>query len=272
MGKAVVSMKDVEKRMSVYSSGARARLAQGGGNQIGTRNSRFTYKQEVIGRELRVIVLEFIHENSYYDTDFDPDNPSSPACLAYSLDGKDMAPFNNSPNRQNEQCDGCPQNAWGSAERGRGKACKERYRVAVMECDADPADAEIAYLSIPPTSRKNFNRYVTGLDAKLGKPPFGVVTLFSFDEEEENPTIVAEVDSEINDAAKLAAIMDRIESVTGDLMEPPDFSGYEGDSSPKKKRATTKKKATRKKASKKKASKKTAKKKATRKKRGSKFA
>ncbi len=226
-GKQVMSMKQVEEQMAAFATGAKARINQPAGNTIGIRNAKFTYKQEIIGDTLSVIALDFVHINSWYDQRFDPDNPAPPACFAISDDGVDMAPFTQSPVMQNEICDGCPQNAWGSADTGRGKSCKNQYRIACMEEDSEPHEADIAMMTLPPTSQRNWDKYVTGLERKLNKPSFGVVTHFAFDTEFDYPVITMEVGEIITDPAKLSGIMARIDDVRVQLNEPFDVSGYE---------------------------------------------
>lgn len=242
-GKAIVSMKEVEKQMEVYATSGEARVLQPGGNTIGIRNSKFTYKQEVIGVELFVIALDFVHVNAWYDQKFDPDNPAPPACFAISEDGKEMAPFPQSPVNQHDVCDGCPQNAWGSAEQGRGKSCKNQYRVACMETDGDPEEAEIAILSLPPTSMRNWTMHVKDVKRKLNRPVFGVVTQFTFDVEEEWPVLLMETDKVIDDPVVISAIMARIEDVRSALNEPFDVSGYEPPKKGKKPEAKSKSKS-----------------------------
>lgn len=239
----VVSMKQVEEQMAAFASGAKARINQPAGNSIGIRNSKFTYKQEVIGDTLLVVAIDFVHVNSWYDQRFDPDAPAPPACFAISDDGVDMEPFDISPVAQHERCDGCPQNAWGSADQSRGKACKNQYRIACMEVDADAGEADIAFLTLPPTSQKNWDKYITGLERKLGKPPFGVVTQFGFDTDFDYPVITMDVESVIADAPKLAGIMARMDEVRKSLNEPFDVAGYEAPAKAAKKKPAPRSKA-----------------------------
>jgi len=179
-GKAVVTMADLEKRMAVHATDAKARIKQPAGNNIGIRNSKFTYKQEVIPSPLRCIVIDFVHTNTWYDQRFDPDNPGPPACFAMSLDGENMEPYDVSPDRQSNECNGCKQNAWRTADVGEGKACKNTYRLAVIAPgkNEDASEAEFAILTIPPTSLKHWEHYVRGLQVTLDRPPHGVITEF----------------------------------------------------------------------------------------------
>jgi hypothetical protein len=93
----------------------------------------------------------------------------------------ELVPHEKSSDRQNEQCKGCPQNDWGTADTGRGKACKNSRRLACISADviekpANIADAAVAYLGVPVTSVKGWAGYVRGVADTLGRPPFGVVT------------------------------------------------------------------------------------------------
>jgi len=268
-GKAVLSLKDLDKRMLADASDASARTATVGGNTIGIRNSKFTYKNELIGKTLEVVVVDYVHTNAWYDTAFDPDNPAPPACVAISVDGDEMAPVKTSPKLQSEYCDGCELNAWGSADVGRGKACGEQYKLAVVAVGPgeDYSTADMAVLTLPPTSRQNWTKYVKDVSDKLQRPPYGVLTEFSFDGADDWPVLVPEFSKKVGSAKDLNDIYERRNEARDLLTTPPDFSGYTKPTRKKvAKKKAAKKKATRKKAPAKKASKKRAKKKATKKK------
>lgn len=248
---AVMSMADMEAQMEQHATSAKARVHQPTGNVIGIKNSKkFTFKKEVIGNELDVYVLDFAHVNTYYEQAYDPDNPTPPSCFALSHDGEEMKPDPSAPAPQADYCDGCPMNAWGSAEKGDGKACKNGYRLAVMETDAKPEEAEIAVLSLPPTSLKNWDNYVRDLVDKMKRSPNGVQTLFTFDDDEEWPVLVPSVSGAIKKPAIYAGILSRMEAAKDIILEPFDVSGYEAKPKPKRKtaaRKTTAKKTTAKK-------------------------
>ena len=194
--------------------------------------------------------------------------------MALSVDGENMAPLATAPRKQNEQCDGCPQNAWGSADIGRGKMCAEQYRIAVLAVDHTRketyANCDMATITVPPTSKKNFGQYVHALDEQTGRPPLAFLTEMSFDDEFDHEVLLFEVNKPFKDAKTLSAILGRVAEAREMLMAPPDFSGNVKESASKKKtKKKVKAKASKKKASKKKASKKkTAKKKAASKKTG----
>jgi len=251
-------MKDLNKQMLADASDASARTAIQGGNTIGIRNSKFTYKNELIGKTLEVVVVDYVHTNAWYDDIFDPESPAPPACMAISTDGVDMVPLASSPIKQNDTCDGCDQNAWGSADRGRGKACGEQYRLAVLQPQPgeDYSTCDMAILTFPPTSRKNWTKYVKDIKDKLQRPPYGVLTEFSFDGVDDWPVLVPTYAKKIGTQKDLSEIVARRAEALELLTTPPDFSGFT-----KKRKPASKKKAVKKKASKKTANKKTAKKK-----------
>lgn len=266
-GKAVLSLKDLDKQMLADASSASARTASVGGNTIGIRNSKFSYKNEPIGKLFECVVVDYVHANAWYDVAFDKENPAPPACVAISVDGDEMAPVPSSPKPQNSTCDGCEKNAWGSADVGRGKACGEQYKLAVLAVGPgeDYSTCDMAVLTLPPTSRKNWTKYVKDISEKLNRPPYGVLTEFSFDGVDDWPVLVPEFSKKVASAKDLNDIIERVSEAREMLTTPPDFSGFVKKKAPPKKKA--KKKAASKKAP---ARKKSAKKKA-KKKTGSKF-
>lgn len=136
----------------------------------------------VPGNKLRCVVLEAILENTYYEGEYDQDNPSSPVCFAFGRVEEEMAPHDKAPKPQHEGCASCEWNKFGTAEKGRGKACKNSRRMAIMHADSldgDLKDAQVAFLKIPPTSLPSWAQYVKQLNTQLGRPPYAVITELS---------------------------------------------------------------------------------------------
>lgn len=276
-GKKLVSIKSLQKNLMATVKDTTARLKSNAGNNIGIRNSKFTYKQEVIGRSLVAIAVDFVHAQTYYDTPFDVDNPHPPACHALSVDGDDMQPLPKSPSIQSEYCDGCEMNAWGSANVGRGKACSQQIKIAVVAAGPNEtlATCEMAILTLPPTSLKNWNAYVKGLEKAHGLPPLAFYTRFEFAEDDDWPVLLFEVDRPIDDADELLAICGndgtggRVGEARDVLMTPPDFS-KQAELKKKVAKKAARKKVAKKKVAKKAPAKKASKKKASKKKTGKK--
>lgn len=137
----------------------------------------------VPGNKLNCIIVDSILENHLYEDDFDPSNPASPICYAYGRIEKEMKPFEGCQSPQSEACRGCPMNEWESAAKGKGKACKNVRRLALIPEDALESaeaisDAQVAYLRVPVTSVKNWAGYVNKLAAS-NLPTLAFVTEIS---------------------------------------------------------------------------------------------
>jgi len=141
----------------------------------------------VPGNTLRCVVLTALPENKYYASKFVAGEGSAPDCYAFGdLDADDpeesMAPHEAAANKQHDgDCAGCPMNQWGSADVGKGKACKNVRRLAVITEDSlEDADsieaAEVRTLSVPVTSVKNWKAYVRNKLPEIKRPSYGVIT------------------------------------------------------------------------------------------------
>jgi hypothetical protein len=132
--------------------------------------------------ETNVIILAAGFLNSLYINKFDPNNIVSPLCFAVNATGEEMSPHENSFKPQNEGCVGCENAEWGSDENspsGRGKACKETRRLAVIPASAleEGLDkASIAILNVPVTSVGSWGNYVHTLAATAKRPAWSVIT------------------------------------------------------------------------------------------------
>lgn len=145
------------------------------------------------GNEMAVIILDSILENVYYEGEYDPDNPQGPTCFAFGRDEKDIAPHEivvAAGNDQAPACNGCPMNEFGSADKGKGKACKNTRRLAMIPAGKFMKDgsldliedlehyetAEPGYMKLPVMSVKGYSTFVKQVATSLRRPPFGIVT------------------------------------------------------------------------------------------------
>lgn len=215
-------------------------LERAGSDFVKTKGSKFEFKGAVIKPPLKVVVLGYTFENAFYVGDYDPDNKTAPVCFAISDRETDMAPHDTSPEKQSEKCQGCPQNEWGSADKGKGKACKNQRRLLLMSVPTDKAgdvevdkltpefveNAEVAQLRISPTGIRGWAGYVKQVTNTLGAPLFAVVTAFSFDESVDYPLVVPALEMEITDMGVIQALMDKAQKNHSELHTPYDVSGY----------------------------------------------
>jgi hypothetical protein len=157
--------------------------------------------EELPGNQACVIILDAVKENTYYDHKFDPNQAASPICYAFGRGDEPMAPHHTMQadlsyfQPQASECSVCPKNEWGSADKGRGKACQNRRRLALIpagyyqpkrgtrDMDLELFDdekhfktADIAYLKLSVGSVKEWGKYVNQIAASIHRPPHGVIT------------------------------------------------------------------------------------------------
>lgn len=162
----------------------------GASNFFSTKNGKLSYNdQDLPNNEMPVIVVDYILENTYYTEEYDPNNPSSPDCYAFGRDEDTMAPHEEAPDPQAKLCVNCEWNKFGTADRGKGKACRNSRRLALTPAGAieegeivvnDDSEyyetSDIGFLKIPPTSLKGWAAYVRDIYSRFKTPPMGVIT------------------------------------------------------------------------------------------------
>jgi hypothetical protein len=160
------------------------------GKFLSCRGGILTYNgTPVAGNALECVIVASTHEHQYYPNPFNPAKVESPLCYAFGKLADDgeippMVPHPESTKVQAKSCDSCPMMAWGSDPLGgRGKACKEVRRLALIPMSAlkDPEKilgSEEAYLKVPVMSVQNWSNYVH-LVAAHETEVFAVVTKLS---------------------------------------------------------------------------------------------
>ena len=197
-GTALVSMQDLER---MYADEAKEAVQSapvvGGIQRISANDQMFKIGETDLPDPLDVIVVAESLLNVYYDSEYEPGVQKAPACFATGPVGKNaeaqLVAHESSPDRQGgaeHKCQTCELNKFGSAEKGKGKACANTRQLAVVMAD-DPAltgDGELlwAVLSLSATALTPWGKYVQALDQVHHRPPHGVVTRFSFDRKNKN--------------------------------------------------------------------------------------
>jgi hypothetical protein len=122
-----------------------------------------------------VIVLDGVFENNYFEEEYDPGNPVPPICWAIGADEEKLAPPADLPTKQAVSCSVCKWNAFGSDDRGKGKACKNSRRVAVLPADALSdlkllRETEGVRLRIPVMSLRFWSKFVQAITGGFQRP------------------------------------------------------------------------------------------------------
>lgn len=128
----------------------------------------------VPGNEITCVIVAAVAENCWYKERYNPDVKSIPACYAIG-EGKaeNLVPHAEAKEKQAEDCKSCEKFEWGSDPNGgRGKACKERRRLALIPADGT---SEMIVASIPPTSLKGWGNFVLEVASTTGRPVYGVI-------------------------------------------------------------------------------------------------
>lgn len=229
----------------------------GGGRFFSTQAGLLQFDGQALpGNQMCVIVGSWCLENVYYEGSYDPDNRAPPTCFAFSKqdDDKDeMAPHpevekHEEFERQSALCGDCPQNEWGSSGRGKGKACQNRRRLALLtggvykpagrgsydlELIDDPdhfASTEEAYLKIPVMSGKNFDNYVREIADAFNKPLFAVYTRIWLEPDPKSQFKVHFELIEPVDNALIPVLLERYRKLDANIDFPYiPFTGEDGD-------------------------------------------
>lgn len=193
-GKEIVSVRDRLAAEAKAAAETEARANTGGMKFFSIRGGILMFDDNKMPRnEMAVVILDHMFENIYYGEDYDPEVVTPPVCYAFAREQADLAPHEDVVAREqavNETCKGCPMNEFGSATRGKGKACSNRRRLAMVpagtfnkagdfdliEDDDHYLSTEVGALKLPVTSVKGYSTYVKQLAATEGLPPWGVVT------------------------------------------------------------------------------------------------
>lgn len=262
-GKRVVPKDFWEQKADEYAKEEQ----HSGGQFISTAGGILKFgDEELPGNQMLVIVTHAVREHTYYQHAYDPEHSEPPKCFAFGESEKDMGPAFDlmeeaDPKEdwfepQADSCAKCPWNEWGSAEKGQGKRCQQRRRLALIPAgiveydrksksleeelfddERDFTESDMAFLKIPVTSVKNWSKYVQALSRNPGRPPYGVITRISV---ERHPKFQFEMKFEMVDTVPdhLAQVVyDRNQEARENLVQayrPPQEGSAKGGVKPRK--------------------------------------
>lgn len=212
----------IQEALKAQAAGLNDRTELPGGNKIKLEPGLFKLPDGTdTAGPLELVIVDFTTVHRFYPSKFDRNNIVPPACFALGPNPKQMTPSKNSPERQADSCQGCPNNEFGSD--GDGKACKNGRLLAVLPPDADE-DTPLWLLEVSPTAIKGFDSYVQSVARTFGMPPIAVVTSVSLDD------TVAYAKLKFDDPQpneQLSAHYARQAEAQELLATEPDVSGYE---------------------------------------------
>lgn len=156
--------------------------------RISLQSGIMTYQDQAVpDNELICIIAAAIQENVYYDKPYQPGVVNPPGCFAFGTPGDALTAHPDVGERDyGPDCITCEMSQWGSAKRDgvptKGKACGERRKLAILPMLDTPdeySSAEIAVLSLPVMSVKNWSNYVNLIAAEHQRTSWGMLTKIS---------------------------------------------------------------------------------------------
>lgn len=218
-GTNIVSIKE---QLAAQVAANASRVAPATGNQIRLSGKKFALPDGSATTDpIRVVIVDFVSENRFYESAYDKDSVEPPACFSIDPLPNKMVPSANSPVKQAESCGECPMNQFGS--KGKGKACGNTRVLAVLPEDAD-ADTPIWIIKVSPTGLKAFDGYVQSVARTFQAPPVAVVTEISFDDSKDYPSLVFGAPLPNSNLEVHFARQGEAREL---LMAEPDVSGYQ---------------------------------------------
>jgi len=140
---------------------ASAKLPQQSGNFISFRGGSPSLGGVNLPNPLPLVILAYDAERAYYSKPYQPDVMATPDCYSYDS----LVPHEKSKVPQSDACSQCRFNEFGSAQNGKGKACKEGAKFAAIHADALESPEKIAAATIiqgrlSVLNAKGFRNYV----------------------------------------------------------------------------------------------------------------
>lgn len=128
---ALTNWRDRAKQSISTRKEVNNKLPGGGGLSLSLRGGEMKIGGENQDNPLPMIILASAPIRAYYEKAWKDGSKDSPTC--YSFDT--LRPHTAVEEPENDVCKSCPNNAFGSARQGTGKACQEGVRLAFITAD-----------------------------------------------------------------------------------------------------------------------------------------
>lgn len=201
----------------------------GGSSFVSLKGGNIVINSGVVpGNKFNAVILGFVHERAYYEGEYDASSPQGPDCYAYGElnGGAPKVAHEKAKEKQCDTCAGCEYSKFGSAQRGRGQACREGVKVAFITADTDPAslaEQPIYMMSVPPTSIKFMKGYLDELGAEGLATSMVETEVFTKPDPKSIFTLHFEAGEPL-DEARLSVVAEKLDEAESKLLEPyPDL-------------------------------------------------
>lgn len=187
------AMASIQEKIKAQLVVARSTVAAPTAKSISTKGKVFALPSGQSSQgPLSCIILDHRNFNKYYTAAYNPQKPSPPDCFAIALELEHMRPHDKAAKPAADSCAECTFNKFGSAPTGRGKACRNTIRLAVVPADfaqTTKEDTEPMLLNVSPTGLAGFGNYFNALLVNE-MLPINVITDISFDPNQAYPKLM----------------------------------------------------------------------------------
>ena len=193
---------------------------------ISLQGGIMTYQdQSIPDNQLECVVVAVSFARTCFMRPYDPEDKDPPECFSNALDQADLVPHENVVAPFAAVCNekACEWAVFGTALQGKGPRCKTRRKMVVMPVSAldDAADAELAVMTVPPTSGKNWSAYANKIATGAGLPPWGVKTMITVKPHAKKQfEVTFESTGAITSEIHMAGIHSRIQAAEATLLQP----------------------------------------------------
>ena len=229
--KKTTSLVKWDEKFVQYAKAGKEQVQSLGGTGLSVSFGRGVIKvgdKEVKTGKINVVVLGYCALNAFYKKVWDPNDKTPPDCYAFALaaNDPDMAPHASVVHKESVKCADCPQNVFGTATVGAGKACGNKIRLGMLTEDSlEDAEAiqtaELGVGHVSPTNLKRWKKYVDDVEADYGRPVWAVVTEITSENDPKTQIKVSfKVVDKIEDDDILSALEKRVLKVQDTLQVP----------------------------------------------------
>lgn len=200
---------------------------------ISLKGGIMTYQDnEMKDNKLECVVIASSFARTCFQRPYDPDDKAPPECFANAIDAADLVPHENVLQPYAKVCSekACEWAVFGTALQGKGPRCKTRRKLIVMPVSGldDPAEAELATITCPPTSGANWSSYANKIASGAGLPPWGVKTMIIVKPHAKKQfEVTFETTGPIESDKALAGIHGRINEAEASLLQPYTYDAEE---------------------------------------------
>jgi hypothetical protein len=157
---------------------AEAKAEKVGTNFFSTKGGKISFMGADLGNTMDVVIVSDLYDRAYYPGQYG--DAKTPTCYSFSKDGIGMVPHAEVQDKQHDACDACPMNQFGSASIGKGKACREYRRLALISADnlqaEEVPEAIVGLFKIPPTSGRNYSDFKRQVAEIHKRPLWAMIT------------------------------------------------------------------------------------------------